>query len=113
MDPLADKLLVTAALVSLAQMGLAASWMVVVILGREFAVTLLRAVARAKALPASPIGKVKMAAQSCDSRVDSGQPGIESSGLPALALWWRPRRSFRRQLPPLQQPVCAARHAAS
>ena len=65
MDPLADKLLVTAALVSLAQMGLAASWMVVVILGREFAVTLLRAVAHARgqALPASPIGKLKMAAQ--------------------------------------------------
>jgi CDP-diacylglycerol--glycerol-3-phosphate 3-phosphatidyltransferase len=65
MDPLADKLLVTAALVSLAQMGLAASWMVVVILGREFAVTLLRAVAHARgqALPASPIGKFKMAAQ--------------------------------------------------
>src|SRR6201990_1968456 len=34
MDPLADKLLVTAALVSLAQMGLASSWIVVVILGR-------------------------------------------------------------------------------
>jgi CDP-diacylglycerol--glycerol-3-phosphate 3-phosphatidyltransferase len=65
MDPLADKLLVTAALVSLAQMGLAPSWMVVVILGREFAVTLLRAVAHARgqALPASPIGKLKMAAQ--------------------------------------------------
>ncbi len=65
MDPLADKLLVTAALVSLAQMGLAASWMVVVILGREFAVTLLRAVAHARgqALPASPIGKLKMVAQ--------------------------------------------------
>jgi len=65
MDPLADKLLVTAALVSLAQMGLAASWMVVVILGREFAVTLLRSVAHARGqtLPASPIGKIKMVAQ--------------------------------------------------
>jgi CDP-diacylglycerol--glycerol-3-phosphate 3-phosphatidyltransferase len=65
MDPLADKLLVTAALVSLIQMNMAASWMVVVILGREFAVTLLRAVAHARgqALPASPIGKIKMVAQ--------------------------------------------------
>lgn len=65
MDPLADKLLITAALVSLAQMGLAAPWMVVVILGREFAVTLLRAVAHARghALPASPLGKIKMVAQ--------------------------------------------------
>jgi CDP-diacylglycerol---glycerol-3-phosphate 3-phosphatidyltransferase len=56
---------VTAALVSLAQMGLASSWMVVVILGREFSVTLLRSIAHARglALPASPIGKLKMVAQ--------------------------------------------------
>ena len=45
MDPLADKLLITAALVSLVQMDLAQSWMVVVILGREFAVTVLRSIA--------------------------------------------------------------------
>ena len=42
MDPLADKLLVTAALVSLVWMELAAAWMVWVILGRELAVTVLR-----------------------------------------------------------------------
>ena len=35
MDPLADKLLITAALVSLVQMDLAPAWMVAVILGRE------------------------------------------------------------------------------
>jgi len=65
MDPLADKLLVTAALVSLVYMGLASAWMVTVILGREFAVTVLRSVAHARghALPASPLGKVKMVAQ--------------------------------------------------
>jgi len=65
MDPLADKLLVTAALVSLAQMGLASSWIVVVILGREFSVTFLRSIAHARglALPASSMGKLKMAAQ--------------------------------------------------
>ena len=49
MDPLADKLLVTAALVSLVQHGLAPAWMVAVILGREFAVTVLRSIdARAR-----------------------------------------------------------------
>ena len=37
MDPLADKLLITAALVSLVQMDLAPAWMVAVVLGREFA----------------------------------------------------------------------------
>lgn len=65
MDPLADKLLVTAALISLVQMGLAPAWMVAVILGREYAVTVLRSVAHARghALPASPLGKLKMAAQ--------------------------------------------------
>jgi CDP-diacylglycerol--glycerol-3-phosphate 3-phosphatidyltransferase len=62
MDPLADKLLVTAALVSLVQLGLAPAWMVAVILGREFSVTVLRSVvhARGQSLPASPMGKVKM-----------------------------------------------------
>src|SRR3990167_9533127 len=65
MDPVADKLLVTAALVSLVQMGLASAWMVAVILGREFAVTGLRSVAYARgvAIAASPLGKVKMATE--------------------------------------------------
>lgn len=65
MDPLADKLLVTAALVSLVQMELAPAWMVAVILGREFAVTTLRTIvhARGQTLPASPIGKIKLVAQ--------------------------------------------------
>ena len=62
MDPLADKLLVTAALVSLVWMELAAAWMVWVILGRELAITVLRSVghARGVSIPASGLGKVKM-----------------------------------------------------
>ena len=62
MDPLADKLLVTAALVSLVWMELAAAWMVWVILGRELAITVLRSVGHAKgvSIPASRLGKVKM-----------------------------------------------------
>jgi CDP-diacylglycerol--glycerol-3-phosphate 3-phosphatidyltransferase len=65
MDPLADKLLITAALVSLVQMDLAPAWMVAVIIGREFAITGLRSIAYARgvAIPASPLGKVKMASQ--------------------------------------------------
>ena len=65
MDPLADKLLVTAAFVSLAYLELAPAWMVTVIIGREFFVTVLRSIAHARgqAMPASPLGKVKMVAQ--------------------------------------------------
>jgi len=65
MDPLADKLLITAALVSLVQMGLAPAWMVAVILGRELGVTVLRSVAYSKGvtLSASALGKAKMMTQ--------------------------------------------------
>jgi CDP-diacylglycerol--glycerol-3-phosphate 3-phosphatidyltransferase len=65
MDPFADKLLITAALVSLVQMDLAPAWMVAVILGREFAVTVLRGIAHGKGvvIPASPMGKLKMLAE--------------------------------------------------
>jgi len=65
MDPLADKLLITAALISLVQLGRAPAWMVAVILGREFAVTVMRSFiyARGLSLPASMIGKIKMVAQ--------------------------------------------------
>ena len=64
-DPLADKLLISAALISLVQMDLAQSWMVAVIIGREFAVTTLRSLAYARGIPmpASPLGKIKMVAQ--------------------------------------------------
>ncbi len=65
MDPLADKLLVSAALISLVQLGRAPAWMVAIILGREFSVTVLRSIvhARGQTLPASPLGKVKMVAE--------------------------------------------------
>jgi CDP-diacylglycerol--glycerol-3-phosphate 3-phosphatidyltransferase len=64
-DPLEDKLLTSAALISLVQMDLAQSWMVAIIIGREFAVTTLRSLAYARgvAIPASPLGKIKMVAQ--------------------------------------------------
>jgi len=64
-DPLADKLLTLAALVSLVQMDLAPAWLVAIILGRDFAVTALRSLsyARGVSIPASPLGKIKMVAQ--------------------------------------------------
>jgi len=64
-DPLADKLLISAALISLVQLDLATAWMVAIIIGREFAVTALRSLAHARgaAMPASPLGKIKMVSQ--------------------------------------------------
>ncbi len=65
MDPLADKLLITAALLSLVWMELAAAWMVWIILGRELAITVLRSIAHTKGvtIPASGLGKAKMVMQ--------------------------------------------------
>ncbi|MEQ1573482.1 MAG: CDP-diacylglycerol--glycerol-3-phosphate 3-phosphatidyltransferase [Vicinamibacterales bacterium] len=65
LDPIADKLLTSAAFISLVQLDLAPAWMVALIIGREFAVTALRSLAYAKGItiPASPLGKVKMASQ--------------------------------------------------
>jgi CDP-diacylglycerol--glycerol-3-phosphate 3-phosphatidyltransferase len=65
LDPLADKLLTSAAFISLVQLDLAPAWMVALIIGREFAITGLRSVAYTKGItmPASRLGKVKMASQ--------------------------------------------------
>lgn len=65
LDPIADKLLISATLISLVQLGLAPAWMVTVIIGREFAITGLRSLAYARGLsmPASPLGKLKMVSQ--------------------------------------------------
>ena len=65
MDPIADKLLTSAAFISLVQLGLAPAWMVAIIIGREFAITALRSLAysRGVTIPASPLGKIKMGSQ--------------------------------------------------
>ncbi len=65
LDPLADKLLVTAALVALVELQEIAAWVVVVILSREFAVTGLRLIASAEGvvIAAHWLGKLKTVAQ--------------------------------------------------
>jgi CDP-diacylglycerol---glycerol-3-phosphate 3-phosphatidyltransferase len=61
MDPIADKLLIVAALISLVSLGRLAGWVAMVIIAREFAVTALRAVAveQGVVISASWLGKAK------------------------------------------------------
>ncbi|MCT4606784.1 MAG: CDP-diacylglycerol--glycerol-3-phosphate 3-phosphatidyltransferase [Marinisporobacter sp.] len=64
-DPLADKLLVTSALVCLVQMGKLPAWIVVVIISREYTISILRAVAASEGIviAASWWGKLKTITQ--------------------------------------------------
>ena len=65
LDPIADKLLISAALVSLVQVRELPGWMAILIVGREFAVSGLRSIAAAEGyiIRASDLGKTKMVAQ--------------------------------------------------
>jgi CDP-diacylglycerol--glycerol-3-phosphate 3-phosphatidyltransferase len=67
LDPIADKLLISAAFVSLVDMHLVPAWMVVIIIGREFTVLGLRNIASAEGftIEASTLGKTKMVLQVC------------------------------------------------
>jgi CDP-diacylglycerol--glycerol-3-phosphate 3-phosphatidyltransferase len=65
LDPIADKLLTSAAFISLVELRLIPAWLVVIIVGREFAVSGLRAIASAEGfiIQASDLGKTKMVLQ--------------------------------------------------
>lgn len=65
LDPIADKLLMSAAFISLVELGLAPAWMIVIIIGREFAVSGLRSIAAQQGvtIAASPLGKSKTISQ--------------------------------------------------
>ncbi|HEY2462062.1 MAG TPA: CDP-diacylglycerol--glycerol-3-phosphate 3-phosphatidyltransferase [Candidatus Acidoferrum sp.] len=67
LDPIADKLLISAAFVSLTDMHLVPAWMVVIIIGREFTVLGLRNIASSEGftIAASLLGKTKMVLQVC------------------------------------------------
>jgi CDP-diacylglycerol--glycerol-3-phosphate 3-phosphatidyltransferase len=66
LDPTADKLLIVSVLVCLVGKGVVPTWMAVVIIGREIAVTGFRAIASSRGvnIPASVLGKIKMIAES-------------------------------------------------
>ncbi|NLV92685.1 MAG: CDP-diacylglycerol--glycerol-3-phosphate 3-phosphatidyltransferase [Firmicutes bacterium] len=65
LDPIADKLLISGALVSLVQMNLVSAWVAMIIIGREFAVSGLRMVAVTEGIviAASKLGKIKTITQ--------------------------------------------------
>jgi CDP-diacylglycerol--glycerol-3-phosphate 3-phosphatidyltransferase len=66
MDPIADKLLIIAALVVLVSLNRLEAWVAMVIISREFAVTILRVAVGSQqgvVIPASPFGKLKTAVQ--------------------------------------------------
>lgn len=65
LDPVADKLLTVSAFISLVELKFAPAWMVVVIVGREFAVSGMRSIAASRGIviPASPWGKYKTVSQ--------------------------------------------------
>ena len=96
LDPIADKLLISAALISLVENRLAPAWAVVIIVGREFAVSGLRSVAAADGMiiAASRMGKFKMMAQVlCVALLiassASGEPPVANFGrvFPAIQFW--------------------------
>src|SRR5256885_14582936 len=65
MDPLADKMLITAALIALVSLDRLAAWVAMVIIAREFAVSSLRVAAAQQGaiIPASILGKIKTVIQ--------------------------------------------------
>lgn len=126
LDPIADKILVSAALISLVDLQEADAWAVCIIVGREFAVSGLRSIAAGEqiTIAASSLGKWKMGAQ-----VVGISLMILGARLDDIGLWRMTGRAalyvmtvmaivsgidyFRKYLPPLlareagQEPVTA------
>ena len=97
LDPIADKLLISSAFISLVENRLAPAWAVVLIIGREFAVSGLRSIAAAEgwAIAASPMGKFKMVSQVVTIALlitssVSGAPPVETRAFPVITFWTVP-----------------------
>jgi CDP-diacylglycerol--glycerol-3-phosphate 3-phosphatidyltransferase len=90
LDPIADKLLISASFISLVDMHLVPAWMVVIIIGREFTILGLRNIASAEGftIAASVLGKTKMVLQVCAVAVLIGAARHPSLKPVAKVLLW-------------------------
>ena len=91
LDPVADKVLIAAALVALVEWGVAEAWMVIIVISRELAVTGLRSIASAQGvtIDASRLGKYKMVCQVlCVSCLILGESGSSWLATTGTALLW-------------------------
>jgi CDP-diacylglycerol--glycerol-3-phosphate 3-phosphatidyltransferase len=90
LDPIADKLLVSAALISLVQVRVLPGWMAILIVGREFAVTGLRSIAAAEGytIKASDMGKTKMLSQVAAISCLLLSVRHQALRLPGIVLMW-------------------------
>lgn len=90
LDPIADKLLTSAAFISLVELRLVPAWVVVIIVGREFAVSGLRAIASSEGflLQASDLGKAKMVLQVAAITAIVLQRRFPVMALPGTVLLW-------------------------
>jgi CDP-diacylglycerol--glycerol-3-phosphate 3-phosphatidyltransferase len=97
LDPIADKLLISSAFISLVENHLAPAWAVVIIIGREFAVSGLRSIAAAEGwvIAASAAGKFKMVSQVVAITLllmasVAGGPPVETKAFPIIKFWTVP-----------------------
>jgi CDP-diacylglycerol--glycerol-3-phosphate 3-phosphatidyltransferase len=90
LDPIADKLLVSAALISLVQVRVLPAYMAILIIGREFAVSGLRSIAAAEGytIKASDLGKTKMLSQVVAISCMLIGVGRQSFRTPGMVLMW-------------------------
>jgi CDP-diacylglycerol--glycerol-3-phosphate 3-phosphatidyltransferase/cardiolipin synthase len=95
LDPVADKLMVAAALILLVDLGRAEAWLAIIIIGREIAISALREwmaqLGRSRNVAVAFIGKVKTVAQMTALIAlllwEDVIPGISTPALGTIALW--------------------------
>ena len=112
MDPIADKLLIAAALLALVSLDRVAAWVAMVIIAREFAVSGLRIAAgqQGVVIPASVLGKIKTIVQSAAVLALIAASDPDAAWVQALvyAMVLATVVSGRRLLPQLQAPARGA-----